>query len=89
MAKLVFQNNNETVDLPDGSPIGEACENAGLPFACSGGLCGTCIVRVLEGGENLSEPTAAELDFLGPEGVKEERMACQCQIMKGTVTIAF
>ncbi len=89
MATLIFQNNDERVELADGAPIAEACENAGLPFACSGGLCGTCIIRVLDGSENLSEPTVAELDFLGPEGVKEERMACQCQIMKGSVTIAF
>jgi len=89
MAKLTFQNTNESVDLPDGSPIAEACEDAGLPFACSGGLCGTCIVKVIDGAENLSEPTSAEIDFLGPEGIKEERMACQCQIMKDTVTIAF
>jgi ferredoxin len=89
MATLIFQGSDESVELSDGAPIREACEDAGLPFACSGGLCGTCIVRVIDGGENLSEPTSAELDFLGAEGVKEERMACQCQIMKGTVTIAF
>jgi len=89
MATLIFQGTDESVELSDGEPIREACENAGLPFACSGGLCGTCIVRIIDGYENLSEPTSAELDFLGPEGVKEERMACQCQIMKGTVTITF
>lgn len=87
MAKLIFANNNVTVDIPDGSPIQEACEEQGIPFACSEGLCGSCIIEIVEGMENLSDFTEAELDFLGDKGT--ERLACQCKIKKGTVKIKF
>lgn len=89
MAKLVFDHTHEEEELPDNSPLETCCENHGLPFACSEGICGTCIFEVIEGGENLSDPTEAEVDFLGEQGVKKERMACQCKIKNGTVKIKF
>ena len=88
MAELYF-HNGEHYTVEDGSPIEEACEKAGVPFACSGGICGTCIIEVVEGMENLSEPTQSELDFIGENGVKKERMACQCSIRSGKVKIKF
>lgn len=89
MAKLVFQNTGEEVELEDNAPLAEKCEEAGVPFACTEGVCGTCIVEVVEGHENLSEPTQAEIDFLGESGTKRERMACQCKIKQGLVKISF
>ena len=88
MAELIF-HTGERYTVDNGSPIEEACEKAGVPFACSGGICGTCIIEVLEGMENLSAPSQAELDFIGEKGVKKERMACQCRITSGTVKIKF
>jgi ferredoxin len=87
MAELTFQNTGTTINLEDGSPLTDPCEEAGVHFACGQGYCGTCIVHVESGGENLSPPTQKELDFLGEDGVKKERMACQCRILKGKVTI--
>lgn len=88
MPKLIFDHNKEEVELEEGAPIHECCENAGIPFACTEGVCGTCIIEVKEGLENLSPPTQAEEDFFG-EGVLDERMACQCKIKCGTVRISF
>ena len=88
MAKLKFKHSDEEVDLPDGAPIAEACEEAGVPFACTEGVCGTCVIEVLEGKENLSKPTQEEADFLG-EGTLHERLACQCKIKQGCVKISF
>jgi ferredoxin len=88
MAKLIFNHNGEEVDLPDDSPIAEVCEEAGVPFACTEGVCGTCVIEVLEGKENLSSPTQEEEDFLG-QGTCHERLACQCKIKKGCVKISF
>lgn len=87
MAKLVFDAINEEHELPEGSPIAEACEEAGVPFACTEGVCGTCVIEVTEGMENLSDFTQEEEDFLGEMGC--ERLACQCKIKKGTVKINF
>lgn len=89
MAKLCFQNTGDEVELEDDSPIAEACEEAGMPFACTEGVCGTCIFEIVEGGENLSPPTEAEIDFLGEHGTRRERMGCQCKIKKGIVKISF
>lgn len=87
MAKLIFEDNKEEFDLPDDSPITEACEQAGVPFACTEGVCGTCVVEVVEGMENLSEFNQAEADFLGELGC--ERLACQCKIKSGFVKLKF
>lgn len=87
MAKIIFDENQEEVDLPDGSPLQEACEEVGVPFACTEGVCGTCVIEVTEGMENLSEFNEAEADFLGELGT--ERLACQCKIQGGCVRIKF
>ena len=88
MAKLIFDHSDEEMDLEDGSPIAEICEEAGVPFACTEGVCGTCVIEVKEGHENLSEQTQEEKDFLG-EGTCDESLACQCRILKGNVKITF
>lgn len=87
MAKLVFENSNEEIDVPDGSSITEACEEAGVPIACAEGVCGTCVIEVTSGMQNLSEFNQAEADFLGEPN--NERLACQCKIKCGTVKIKF
>lgn len=87
MAKIIFEGNREETDLPDGSPIIEACELAGIPFACTEGVCGTCVIEVSDGMENLSDFNQAEADFLGE--LDKERLACQCKIKGGCVTIKF
>ncbi len=87
MAKLIFQDTNEEKEIDDGAEIQPTCEEAGIPFACTEGICGTCIVEVVDGMENLSEFTEAEEDFLGE--MDNERMACQCRIKHGTVVIKF
>lgn len=88
MAKLIFDHNNEEIELEDGSAIAEACEEAGVPFACTEGVCGTCVIEIKEGKENLTPPTQEELDFLG-DGTCNERLACQCKIKHNQVKISF
>lgn len=88
MATLVFDQNDEEIELPDGSPIAESCEEAGVPFACTEGVCGTCVIEIKEGEENLTDPTKEEEDFLG-EGTRRERLACQCKIKSGRVRVTF
>ncbi len=85
MAKLYFNDDEHHID--DGAELKELCEDAGIPFACSEGVCGTCIIEVKEGKENLSEMTQEELDFLGE--TDDERLACQCKINEGTVKIDY
>lgn len=90
MGKLIFEHSGEEKEIPNGEGIANACEEAGVPFACTEGICGTCIIEVVQGMENLSPFTQEEKDFLGdvPSGC-HERMACQCKLQQGTVTIKF
>ncbi len=87
MGKLIFEDTDDEVEVPDGSPIAEACEEAGVPFACTEGICGTCVIEVKEGMENLSSFTQEEEDFLG--NLDTERLACQCKLKNGCVKITF
>jgi ferredoxin len=87
MAKLIFENNGEEKELEENSTIAEACEEAGVPFACTEGVCGTCVIEVTEGMENLSVFTQEEKDFLGEQD--RERLACQCKIKNGCVKLTF
>lgn len=88
MPKLIFEHNGEEVELPENAPIAEACEEAGVPFACTEGVCGTCVIEIKEGRDNLTSPTKEEEDFLG-QGTCDERLACQCKIKSGCVKISF
>ncbi len=88
MAKLIIDHDNDELELPDGAAIAESCEDAGVPFACTEGVCGTCVIEVKDGKENLTPPTQEEEDFLG-EDTEDERLACQCKIKSGTVRITF
>lgn len=85
MAELIL--NGEEFQLEDGAPIKEKCEEAGIPFACEEGVCGTCVIEVVEGMQNLSDFTQEEIDFLGEQDL--ERLACQCKIKNGCVKIKF
>ena len=83
----LFEDTDETIELSNGDPIAESCEEAGVPFACTEGVCGTCVIEVTEGMGNLSEFTQEEEDFLGE--LDNERLACQCKIQNGQVKVKF
>lgn len=87
MAKLVFVNTSEEKELEEDASLHETCEEAGVPFACTEGVCGTCVIEVVEGMEHLSEFTQEEKDFLGDQD--RERLACQCKIRGGCVKIKY
>jgi len=84
MAKLIIDGEEQII--PDGSKIDEVCENAGIPFSCNSGVCGTCQIEVLEGAENLGELNEEE-DELGMDA--NNRLSCQCSVIKGTVKITY
>jgi ferredoxin len=87
MAKIIFTTTDEEAVVENGANIHEACEDAGVPFACTEGICGTCVIEVEEGMDNLSPYTQEEEDFLGEMG--SERLACQCKLKQGTIKISF
>ena len=86
MPKVVF-NDDEVLEVNEMTPLKEICEDAGVPFACEEGICGTCVVEVEEGMENLTKFTEEEVDFLGEQDL--ERLACQCSVKCGEVKLKF
>lgn len=88
MPKLKVLNGDqcEEFELEEGEKIADCCEEAGLPFACTEGVCGTCVVEIVEG--MLSDPTQEEYDFLGDD-TGSERLACQCKMRSENVTVRY
>lgn len=84
MAKLII--DGAEYEIPDGEQIAEVCENAGIPFSCNSGVCGTCQIEIQEGAENLSKINDEE-DDLGMD--ENNRLSCQCRILKGTVKVTY
>lgn len=86
MAQVIIENNGKQSHIPNGDFIKDICEELGVPFGCKQGVCGTCLIEVIEGMDNLSEKNERE-NMMGLRN--NERLTCQCQIHKGTVKIHY
>lgn len=80
----VLKTSGNQVDVNDGERVQDAARELGVSFGCRKGVCGACVVEVLEGMENLSEKSSSESNFDMREG---DRMMCQCSITSGEVAI--
>ena len=75
---------DKVIEVEENSSIKPACLELGVPFGCQAGICGTCIIDVVEGEENLSDLSVEEEDM----GMSEvRRLACQAKIKQGDITI--
>ena len=84
MAKIIIDGQEK--EVADGETIKEVCKDLGVVFGCEDGICGTCMVEIEEGMENLAERNEAE-NNMGLEG--NARLACQCKIKQGTVKVKY
>ena len=82
----IIKTDGKKAEVPDGEPIRDYCEQLGIPFGCRSGLCGTCMIDIVEGEENLAELTEEEVAM---DQDRKHRLACQAKIKQGTVTIKF
>jgi ferredoxin len=91
MPLMTFQTSGKSIEVnKDANLLRTSIRYEGsVPFKCGGGLCGTCKVRIVEGGENLSKVMKKEIDRLGEEKISQGyRLACQTFIT-GDVTLAW
>lgn len=89
-ANLTFKDIGLTVSVPVGVRVIEISEKvgAGIVYGCREGDCGTCMMKVEEGWENLSTPSIIEDKVLRDNlAGRHYRMACQAQII-GDVTVS-
>ncbi len=88
MPKVKFLTDDIEVEVEAGKSLKDICQenDMSVPFGCENGLCGTCLVTIKEGVENVSDLTDIEketLETLG--GYENQRLACQCMV-NGDVT---
>ncbi len=86
--RLVVEGHG-TLDVPEGTTLLEACEDAGVPMesdcgGCAG--CNACRVRVIAGADALSPRLDEEVPFLDQD---DQRLGCQCTVVGGTAHIAL
>lgn len=88
MFKVTFSNTGDEVELEKETSLRELSKEKGWPiaFGCEDGVCGTCIVEVEDGSENMNEPDDVENQTLETMMMKDgkHRLACKCQV-KGDV----
>jgi len=92
MYAVKFMPQNIELMLPSGTSLTELeFELTGqerIPFGCRAGVCGACVIKVVDGLEHLGSQKQEERDFLNSLGFSERgyRLACQCKL-NGEVTI--
>ncbi len=88
-AKVTFADIELTVSVPVGTRVIEVSEKvgSGIIYGCRECDCGTCMMKVEEGWNNLSEPSVLEDKVLRENMAgRHYRLACQAQIL-GDVTV--
>ncbi len=83
-AKVTFSDIELTVNVPVGTRVIEVSEKvgAGIIYGCRECDCGTCMMKVEEGWNNLSEPSVLEDKVLRENMAgRHYRLACQAQVV--------
>lgn len=89
-ATVTFADIDVTVTVPAGTRIIEISEKvgSGITYGCREGDCGTCMMRVVEGWDNLTEPSVLEDKVLRDNFAgKHNRLACQAQVLGGAISV--
>jgi ferredoxin len=89
-ATITFEDIDVTVSAPAGTRVIEISEKvgSGIVYGCREGECGTCIMKVTEGWNNLTEPSVLEDKVLRENMAgKHNRLACQAQVLGGIIKV--
>lgn len=88
--KISFGEDHSPIQLPKGAILSEKLNrlNSPLLFGCRTGICGTCLVRVLEHARPLDPPGEDEKEVLACLEVSDPnvRLAC-CLRAEGDLTV--
>lgn len=89
-ANVTFENTGITICVPAGTRLIEISEkvSAGITYGCREGECGTCMIRVVSGMENMSERSVLEDKVLQENMAgRNNRLACQAQVLGGDIVV--
>ncbi len=89
-AKLTFKDIDVAVTVPVGVRVIEISDKigSGIIYGCREGDCGTCLMKVEEGWDNLSTKSVIEDKVLRENAAgRHFRLACQAQVL-GDVTVS-
>ncbi|TGD73544.1 (2Fe-2S)-binding protein [Mangrovimicrobium sediminis] len=89
-AKLNFKDIDVTVTVPVGVRVIEISDKigSGIVYGCREGDCGTCLMKVEDGWENLSSTSVIEDKVLRENAAgRHYRLACQAQVL-GDVSVS-
>ncbi|MGE3313346.1 MAG: 2Fe-2S iron-sulfur cluster-binding protein [Limisphaerales bacterium] len=91
MAKVTVLPANVSAEIPAGSLLIDGGEAAGVDMeaGCFNCSCGTCVVEVVEGMDNLEEPSPEELDVLDQWNRDPDkfRLTCCVKVRDGEIVI--
>ena len=84
---VILDGRSTTLDLPRSTPILDAAQRvrADLPFACKGGVCGTCRAKVVTGEVHMRRNFALEQAELDAGFA----LTCQALPLTDTVTVDY
>ncbi|MBW8305320.1 MAG: (2Fe-2S)-binding protein [Thiobacillus sp.] len=83
-ANVTFEDIGITVTVPAGTRLIEVSEKvgAGITYSCREGECGTCIMKIVSGMENLAQRSVLEDKVLHENMAgRNNRLACQAQVL--------
>jgi len=89
-ANVTFENIGITISVPAGTRLIEISEKvgAGITYGCREGECGTCMMRVVSGMENMSERSVLEDKVLQENMAgRNNRLSCQAQVLGGNIVV--
>jgi ferredoxin len=77
--KVTLGGQEFAIEIPKGENLLDGVNDKGVDvkWDCKNGVCDTCKVMVVDGIENLSPPTDAEITMLGDLVKQGYRLACQ------------
>ena len=91
MVTIHFEDDQKSIQVEIERSLSDICDEypTSVLFGCREAVCGTCLVEVLGGLDNLSPITDDEqelLSVLAPDNSRA-RLACQC-VVRGDIRIA-